>query len=313
MRNEIEEILRAVGTCGSTELHFISVCCTSPTLLAFEPEKTFPVFALRIGREVDLQKTWQRLCELYELMPGRVAQPIALKRLSNNRWILVQSGLPGIPWFALASCIKHRILAVDVIDRSIETLQTFQAAVQSRTKFRKNCAPSEPFFELLEKVNSARLGIDASTLKSLEDFGRILETLGTLDCDWQHGDFCVNNLIFDEQLTYLIDFDEFGDTCTPLHDAVGLAFSLSEYLQEAEFWNILKRCIRETPYHTFDRTQVHALVLNHLLYCLQKTIGVVRRKKRQGELMAVIQTVLLHFSQNPACFKDKTSFDVKAC
>jgi hypothetical protein len=53
-----------------------------------------------------------------------------------------------------------------------------------------------------------------------------LDDMGEVHASWQHGDFCLNNLLVSSHAISVIDFAEFGDTSMPLQDEIGLALSL---------------------------------------------------------------------------------------
>jgi hypothetical protein len=79
-----------------------------------------------------------------------------------------------------------------------------------------------------------------------------LDVLGRLASSWQHGDYCLNNLLVDDSRISIIDFEEFGTTSMPLQDELGLA--LSTYL-------LAPRSARTVPLH------------EHVQACVENAIG----------------------------------------
>ncbi len=61
---------------------------------------------------------------------------------------------------------------------------------------------------------------------------------------WQHGDFSLNNLMVSPDSMAVIDFEEFGLTRMPLHDAFGLAFSF-QHSQNDQCPIPLKDCLEQ--------------------------------------------------------------------
>ena len=45
-----------------------------------------------------------------------------------------------------------------------------------------------------------------------------LESLGEIPVFWQHGDFCVNNMLIDKNVIGIVDFEHFGRVRMPFHD-----------------------------------------------------------------------------------------------
>ena len=63
-------------------------------------------------------------------------------------------------------------------------------------------------------------------LARIRTWSQTLDAVGPMRSCWQHGDFSLNNLLVSETAVSVIDFDEFGGTLVPLHDAFGLALSV---------------------------------------------------------------------------------------
>jgi len=181
--------------------------------------------------------------ELHQVLGPLVSKPLA-QTIKGEQSYFVESGLPGKPWFQL---LKNSSLSMeDVKERSLKTLKEFEQRIGTIDAwtdvidviaiFNNQFSQSHAIREFTPFIVSAC----SELVKSLPDEYLIKGT-------WQHGDYCINNLIFNEKQTYIIDFEEFGDTSMPLQDAFSLALSL--YIQR--------------------EVQTFELLAEDLAYCLQ--------------------------------------------
>ena len=98
---------------------------------------------------------------------------------------------------------------------------------------------------------------------------------------WQHGDFSLNNLLVTNDSIAIIDFDEYGGTLVPLHDAFGLALSVP-LTQNGRCPLSMAECIRlcvGPPRRDAAIPPIHlpALLMHHLIWRLNQSIGLERR------------------------------------
>jgi hypothetical protein len=106
--------------------------------------------------------------------------------------------------------------------------------------------------------------VEASALKLR---GCVLRTIS------QHGDFSVNNLMVAPEGIAVLDFEEFGLTNMPLHDAFGLALSF-DWSQNGRCPLTLAECLASclAPAHP-DADVTTALLLHHLLWRINRCAG----------------------------------------
>ena len=127
-----------------------------------------------------------------------------------------------------------------MIDRAVAAMLRLHAAT------RDVPAWSGPVLAGAELRRQARLcSRDAAVLSDrvlhrVREWSYELDAAGPMPSCWQHGDFSLNNLLVSEAAVSVIDFDEFGGTLVPLHDAFGLALSVPLSQREAA------RCRRPT-------------------------------------------------------------------
>src|SRR5436305_14860207 len=108
------------------------------------------------------------------------------------------------------------------------------------------------------------------TLARVDEWGCEANAIGPLATCWQHGDFSLNNLLVAPDSVAIIDFEEFGGTSVPLHDAFGLALSVA-LSQGSECMLARQDCIRACVNtaiadEAIELSSVPALLLHHLLW-----------------------------------------------
>jgi hypothetical protein len=122
--------------------------------------------------------------------------------------------------------------------------------------------------------------VDLSTRATqyIEQQAGALDSLGEIVSQYQHGDFCLNNLLLSDSSAAIIDFDEFGRTSMPLHDEIGLALSIADLSPYPE--------VSRMPKHE----QLPGLYLHHLLWRINQTHLYPTRARARLELMARVES-----------------------
>ena len=110
-----------------------------------------------------------------------------------------------------------------------------------------------------------------------------LTSLGAIEGHAQHGDFSLNNLLFDSDVVRTIDFDEFGLTYMPLHDETGLALSMLAVAPPGlttslnEYLDAMRQSPRARTWPADIRAHERAFVIHHVLWRINKSHGIDRR------------------------------------
>jgi len=222
----------------NTKKDLLCITTSNPVFLSFSTN-TVPDYVVHHAELGDFELRQ----ELHQVLGSLVSKPLAQK-LNSEQHYLIESGLPGKPWFQL---LKNSSLSMeDIQQRSLDTLTEFELKVSAVAKWTASVDIKATFTKQLEQSHKCRkftpsiLSACSKLIVSLPDEYLVKGT-------WQHGDYCINNLIFAEDRTYIIDFEEFGDTLMPLQDVFSLA--LSFYIQR--------------DVQTFE------LLAEDLAYCLQ--------------------------------------------
>lgn len=201
---------------------------TEPTFLVFARHQAHPLFVVKVGEAATLERRCAVSSRLYELLPDAIAKPFGVFPLAGPHALLIQTGLPGIPWFRLADHLRTvddwRRLAA----RSRAQLAAFHAAVALEPRWiadgqRSDAAMRALTAELKDLLTP--LGSAVSTM--LADAAEVLATAVPAPVVWQHGDFVLNNLLVDDDRIGVLDLDDFGKWRVPFVDAFALACSIS--------------------------------------------------------------------------------------
>jgi hypothetical protein len=177
----------------------------------------------------------------------------------------------------------------------------FHEVVRDETLWQKKLNISDEFIEQYLQTstmqNDYKITDDISTLANALHVE--LKVLPIMDCYFQHGDFCINNLLFDEHVAHIIDWDEFGEMCMPLQDEFSLALSFFHIGEHSGFEQLraeLQVCMTNSQWlSVLTKQAVVAMFLYHLFYRL----GLWGSNPRRKGVCDWLYTVLIEFSANP--------------
>jgi Phosphotransferase enzyme family len=283
----------------------LSVACvrtTRPKYLVFDGNAAAPAYVVQFGTRDELHRSHQALSILSVSLPGMVPQSLACAPAGTDRYVQVQSGLPGVPWFRLAdSCITRKDWT-DLLTRCMGALWAFQEAVGEQPAWTGTIHPGRELRARLEAATGLR---DTFTRAAgrISAWTAALDARGSISSTWQHGDFSLNNLLVAPSSVGVIDFDEFGDTMMPLHDEVGLALSvpLSQGgtcpLSVADCLDLCLQGARST--RQMSEECLSGLTLHHLLWRIERCQGWPTRDRVRAQLTAYVERLLADVEPQP--------------
>lgn len=230
--------------------------------------------------------------DLYKALNPKVSKPLA-HIIKDEQSYIIESGLPGKPWFQL---LKSKSLTMDdVKKRSFDTLKEFEQRVGSVEHWIGLINVVDVFNRQFKQSHSIRkftspiVSACSELVKSLPEEYQVKGT-------WQHGDYCINNLIFAEEQTYIIDFEEFGDTLMPLQDEFSLA--LSFYIQrETQTLDLLSKDI-DYCLKGLDRNLIPLLSLLFIYHLLFR-LGSWGENPNRSYICGWLQNILTEHIENP--------------
>jgi aminoglycoside phosphotransferase len=213
---------------------------TEPTFLVFARHQPFPLFVAKVAAASTLERRLALSSRLYELLPDAIAKPFGVFPLGDGRALLVQNGLPGVPWFRLADQVRTADDWEGLARRCRTQLAVFHAAVATEPAW---VVQGARFDEALRGMTAALadllvpLGPGAAT--ALAEAAEVLAAMAPVTAVWQHGDFVLNNLLVDERRLGVLDLDDFGRWRAPFVDAFALACSIHLHARTHVPWHHL--------------------------------------------------------------------------
>ena len=288
---------------GLLKSEISSVICintTHQTYLLFGDNKSFPLFVVSTGSTERIKHLHSVISQLHSVIPKRIAKPIAHKSISFKNSILIQSGLEGRPWFQLSQRIDNSSGWNSLLEKSKNALHDFQTAVLLKPKWSVSINPGNSLRTLISNLEIETLTQEHRN--KIDILAKDLDTLGTIQGFYQHGDFCLNNLLFHNSSAAIIDFDEFGLTAMPYHDEFLLANSLFS-LSQSRVWNtqseILSKLIDKKSHIDSDLV-IQNLAGFYVCYLIYRISQANRLINRSDLISDLIETL-----DNFFCFPEK--------
>jgi hypothetical protein len=268
-----------------------SVACvytTRPKYLVFDGSSEQPACVVEFGETERLAAVERVLSELSPRLPLTVPATLRCAHWKDGMSVHVQQGLPGTPWFRLSDQINTREAWLALLDRASRVLASFHGAV------RDVPAWSGLVYVGLELRRQAMLSrfrgvaLSERVLQCVDQWSVEADRRGPLRGCCQHGDFSLNNLLVSPTSIAIIDFDEFGRTRVPLHDAFGLALSVR--LSQERCPLTARECIGQCVNGAADDEDVPpealpALLMHHLLWRVNQCDALERREALRRALL----------------------------
>jgi hypothetical protein len=257
------------------------VCTTRPKYLVFNQKSRQPACVVEFGPAERLVRVDGILSQLHPRFPDGVARPLCCTSWQNGTYVQIQEGLGGMPWFRLSDGLATTADWRAMIDRAVAAMLRLHAATRDVPAWRGRVLAGGEL-----RRQAALCGRDAGLLSDrvrdrVRTWSLALDAAGPMPSCWQHGDFSLNNLLVSDEAVSVIDFDEFGGTLVPLHDAFGLALSvpLSQHgscpLSPAD---CIAQCVEPARQDEgVDASQLPALLMHHLLWRINQCQGLERR------------------------------------
>jgi aminoglycoside phosphotransferase (APT) family kinase protein len=226
MMLDLEEFARSLDVDEPLggRIDFVRIETTNPVYLVFDETRASPRWVVRAGCRDQLVHEHQTLEILHRIAPSLVSRSLHCGPWKGDSWIHVQTGLRGTPWFRLKDLLRTRNEWSVIQQAAATALRGLHDSIRQYPPWRVDVDLAAELSKQREHAAAVRgiPGIEACC-RTAE---RAVAGIGSYGWFLQHGDFCLNNLIFDTDAARVIDFEEFGLTAVPLHDEFGLALSL---------------------------------------------------------------------------------------
>jgi aminoglycoside phosphotransferase (APT) family kinase protein len=289
MMLDIEPLVRDLAP-GLLARKGASVACIATTrrkYLVFDAgDAGRPACVVEYGDRERLTRTAQVLTLLSGKLPGVVPAVLCCTPTDGGDYVLIQQGLEGVPWFRVADTVTSKDGWRALLRRSLDTMTMLHEAI--RTEYAWSSAIDIGDEIQRQAATALRTGVPLTTdtLRLVQEWRRMPHQ--SMPCHCQHGDFSLNNLLVGDASMAIIDFDEFGSTTAPLHDAFGLAlsFSLTQDAPPLPRVELIGECVRRgTAGEMIDPRLVPGLLLHHLLLRINQCHGAHRRARLRRMLI----------------------------
>jgi hypothetical protein len=284
----------------------ISIACistTNPVYLVFSDQPDTPCFVVRPSNSKGSRVIHELSLRLYQVNKALVPETLGLYE-RNGTMYSVQRGAGGKPWFQLPRTVDTPEQWASLRTRAIETLREFQAGVASvpewTTPVHLGAALRSAYYGFLETDNEPAYPLGAFVDSMADE----LDRLGTWDGIFQHGDFSLNNLLFEEDKISVIDLEDFGITAIPLYDEFTLALSLNILASKRVNSSLaieLAACTQFMKHrYSLNGKTIQALFLCHLLVRLGAWSSGEKRQPYRQKLLHLLE----QYTNNPSVYID---------
>lgn len=273
----------------------VAVRTTYPKYLVFDDDAARPACVVEFGDRVRLARRHHIVEQLHFHLPDAIPRSVCCTQWTEEAYVHVISGLHGLPWFRVADGLATAADWRSVLDRSISSMRSFHQTVGTFAKWRSDvsvsCALSEQLRRLMAEGPRVPREIVSAVAAAIAT-----ASSAPVPSVWQHGDFSLNNLMITPHGAAIIDFDDFGRTSVPLHDAFGLAFSfpLSQQgrclIPPSEcLATCIDAAIELTP---VSESSIRPLLLHHLLWRINECTRHPTRHRLQQRLLEVLESAV---------------------
>jgi len=274
----------------------VRVQTTRPLFLVFLPGGSHPACVVQVGDRVALQRLHSTLTTLHGRLPDLIPASFACVPLSGDTCVHVQEGLAGTTWFRIRDRLHGKADWSSLTERASIALRRLHTATRASAEWRCSVSPAA-LLRAQWRVCVSRHPVLAARVAPLVALSaEAFEPLGDVPWFWQHGDFCVNNLLVTRDRAAIIDFEEFGQTAMPLHDEFGLALSLHAFNATgdhgmADLAAVIHRCIRPTvARHPWMSAHLIGLFLHHLVWRINQCADRPGRAAACRQLVDLLNT-----------------------
>jgi hypothetical protein len=281
-----------------------SVACirtTRPKYLVFDTDATRPVCVVDFGAADRLLRIDAMLSELHHRLPRGVPRSLCCSPWRGGIYVHIQEGLPGMPWFRLADGLSTPADWQHLLDRAVTAMFQLHAAIGQVPAWVGCVSVRADLARQVRLLELSDIALSTRALRRVEEWG---EVFGDNDWPgiWQHGDFSLNNLLVSADALAVIDFDEFGSTLMPLHDAFGLALSLplsQDKRCPLSQIDCIRTCVEQSLTDgALAAEHLPGLLMHHLLWRINQCQGLERRTALRQILLAWVEDL----ASTPATF-----------
>jgi hypothetical protein len=246
----------------------------------FDRDPDRPACIVEFGAADRLLRTDRILSEISARLPLSVPASLCCSPWRNSTYVHVQQGLGGVPWFRVADRTAGAGAWRSLLERAVTAMLDLHAATRHVAAWTGDLHAGAELRRQAELCERNGYPLSSALRGRIRTWSASIDAAGRRHGCWQHGDFSLNNLLVAPASLAIIDFEEFGGTLVPLHDAFGLALSI--HLSQLGCPLSLQDCIRPVIARArideaVDSDDLPGLLMHHLLWRVNQCHGLERR------------------------------------
>jgi hypothetical protein len=277
---------------GSDLPSVICIRTTRPKYLVFNNDPQRPACIAQFGAKDELERLHKILSRLHGKEPDLFAEPLLLSPWRDNIYIHLQIGLPGMPWFRVTDRHRSHTDWARLGARAREALERLHTVIRCFPDWVRLLRPGDELRLQLRICKKSGVPLTNLVQDWVARIAERLDDLGDILSHWQHGDFCINNLLVGPSHVSIIDFEEFGQTAMPLHDHIGLELSFRDLAPLHSMASPPAACHPASlKYRDTFLTQQHlaGIYMHHLLWRINQSRGLPTRAQAKSGLLERVE------------------------
>lgn len=271
-----------------------TVCTTQPKHLVFGRDASTPTCVVAFGAKASLEPVHAVLSALHPAVPSLVPRSVALAQWDGEVWVHLQEGMPGLPWFRSGEHVTSHKAWTQLLTRAARAEADLRHAVAVVPGWQREVSLGVELDGLARGLEGAGVSLPPQLVPAMARW-RAQAQRDTWTHPRQHGDFSLNNLLVSSERVAVIDFEEFGQTAMPLHDALGLALSvpLTNTSCPVPLADVIRLCLAD-GYAQAGVTfaQLPACLMHHLLWRVRQCQSRPRRAALREILLGWVRQLL---------------------
>lgn len=301
----IKQIVGRVSGTPSWKDGELSVACiatSNPVYLVFDHSREEPLYVVRQTSSSEIN-THHISEKLHRVAGSLVPEPVGLVTNQGHDYS-IQKGVPGSPWFQISQHYSTPEQWDRLRNTAYNSLKQFQTRLSTLKEEHRIILPGKELRSAFAEFAKSGTPPPDGLERKVDYYTERLDELGEIEGSPQHGDFSLNNLIFNGDQVTIIDFEDFGITHMPLFDEFTLAASFVTTPPDDLGKDVsveLGLCVQKAAAGggPFDAEVIKGLFLYHLLLRLGPWSSSQKRQPYRQWLL----TLLARFLQHPdECF-----------
>jgi hypothetical protein len=275
----------------------IRVETTRPVFLLFGVDWRQPIGVAQIGSRTHLEPLHTALTTLHPRVPDLLPRSLACVPW-HEEYLHLQTGLAGVPWFRVRDEFRTSSDWMKLQRRAGHALERLHRAIAESPGWRRRVVPAEELLLQIDRLIATGPGGSSHLVSAVRKQAQMLATLGAVEWFWQHGDYCVNNLLVGPDGVGIVDFEEFGATVVPLHDEISLGLSIHEFSSAETGWQHAALHVRASVEQTLlNRPELipylSPLVTHHLMWRINQCDTRPKRQAIRARLMTMLTELVV--------------------